>query len=145
VNPILYAIYGKPSQYAPDFHDITEGSTPPNPCSAGVSYSAAAGYDLVTGLGSPTGQLVADLVLPPQPQCSAARVGCEGSITITYTGLDVGIDFSPCSGPSGDLTQCSLGFNGLTSVSVSRYPASPEGKACTEENGAKNCVKLNFP
>ncbi len=42
--PTLYQIYNTPSRYAYDFHDVTAGSN---------GYSAATGYDLVTGMGSP--------------------------------------------------------------------------------------------
>lgn len=46
INPYLYA-FGVSSSYHTDFHDITSGKS--------GSYSAVAGYDLVTGWGSPNG------------------------------------------------------------------------------------------
>ena len=46
INPYLYA-FGTSSSYHTDFHDITSGKS--------GSYSAVAGYDLVTGWGSPNG------------------------------------------------------------------------------------------
>jgi subtilase family serine protease len=54
LNPLLYKIYGT-SAYASDFHDITVGDNAFN----GAGYSAKAGYDLPTGLGTPD---VADLI-----------------------------------------------------------------------------------
>ena len=63
LNPVLYSIYSSPS-YATDFHDITVGNdqlvgTP-------VGYSAGAGYDLASGLGTPdVTNLIADLVAAP--------------------------------------------------------------------------------
>jgi Dockerin type I domain len=49
----LYAIYGNGNyQYA--FHDITSGSN--------ASHSAGTGYDLVTGLGSPRANVIANLL-----------------------------------------------------------------------------------
>jgi subtilase family serine protease len=47
INPDLYS-FGVSSSYNTDFHDITSGKS--------GSYSAVAGYDLVTGWGSPNGQ-----------------------------------------------------------------------------------------
>jgi hypothetical protein len=49
--PALYQVYSDPARYATDFHDVTSGSN---------GDSAAAGYDLVTGLGTPK----ANLLLP---------------------------------------------------------------------------------
>ena len=49
INPTLYAL-GVSSSYGADFHDITSGS-----CG---TYSAGAGYDLCTGLGSPNAGLI---------------------------------------------------------------------------------------
>ncbi len=46
INPFLYA-FGVSSSYHTDFHDITSGTS--------GSFSAVAGYDLVTGWGSPNG------------------------------------------------------------------------------------------
>jgi xanthomonalisin len=46
LNPALYAI-GTGSSFDSDFHDIISGSN--------GGYSAVAGYDLVTGWGSPQG------------------------------------------------------------------------------------------
>jgi subtilase family serine protease len=46
INPYLYA-FGVSSSYHTDFHDITSGKS--------GSFSAVAGYDLVTGWGSPNG------------------------------------------------------------------------------------------
>jgi subtilase family serine protease len=47
IDPDLYA-FGVSSSYHTDFHDITSGTS--------GSFSAVAGYDLVTGWGSPNGQ-----------------------------------------------------------------------------------------
>jgi len=63
-NPIIYPI-GLSSSYTSDFHDITSGSN--------GAYSAATGYDLVTGWGSPKGQnlinalLASAMALAPAP------------------------------------------------------------------------------
>jgi subtilase family serine protease len=57
-NPALYLDYARilsDSDYETDFHDIVSGC---NPDKSGNQYCAAAGYDLVTGLGSPQHSLI---------------------------------------------------------------------------------------
>jgi uncharacterized repeat protein (TIGR01451 family) len=62
VNPVLYAM-GSTSNYPLFFHDITTGdntsSGSPN------KFHAAPGYDLCTGLGTPSGQKLIDAFVPP--------------------------------------------------------------------------------
>ncbi len=53
LNPTLYAENANSTTYATDFHDITSGTS--------GSYSAVTGYDLVTGFGSPTPNLLTTL------------------------------------------------------------------------------------
>lgn len=51
-NPVLYAIGKVPSTYAASFHDVTSGSD---------GFNAVAGYDLATGWGSPSCNLINQL------------------------------------------------------------------------------------
>jgi subtilase family serine protease len=61
INPALYTIGANPSRYASDFYDITVGNNQTDPSIAG--FSAAPGWDPVTGLGTPNvANLVPDLV-----------------------------------------------------------------------------------
>jgi subtilase family serine protease len=53
VNTKIYNI-GVSSTFASDFHDITSGSNKPDEGS-GAGFKAVAGFDLVTGWGSPQG------------------------------------------------------------------------------------------
>ena len=54
INPTIYAIAGR-AKYTKDFHDITSGTS--------GKFSATPVYDLVTGLGSPSGDaLIRSLV-----------------------------------------------------------------------------------
>ena len=81
--PKLYGIYNNPAQYAADFHDITSGSND--------AYSAAVGYDLVTGIGSPQANtLIPDLagvVVTPTVTSISPPLGPEqGGTTVTITG-----------------------------------------------------------
>jgi hypothetical protein len=59
-NPTLYALAAS-SEYEMLFHDITSGCSVAN--ASGTQYCPAPGYDLVTGLGSPTAKLI-DALLP---------------------------------------------------------------------------------
>lgn len=52
LNPALYRL-GVSAMYPAAFHDITSGSNPPT--GGGNGFYAVAGYDLVTGWGSPKG------------------------------------------------------------------------------------------
>jgi subtilase family serine protease len=59
VSPTLYDLAKDPRSYARDFHDITSGSNALNlmalgfPAASQFGFSAAPGYDLATGLGTP--------------------------------------------------------------------------------------------
>jgi subtilase family serine protease len=61
INPGLYAVASNPTQYAEDYFDITTGNNGANPSIPG--YPATAGWDPVTGLGTPNAaNLLPDLV-----------------------------------------------------------------------------------
>lgn len=81
INPGIYAI-GEGSNYNSDFHDIWV-------------YPAVAGYDLVTGWGSPTGQKLIDAVAPApsgsfhllaSPSSLSINPNSSGTTTITVNG-----------------------------------------------------------
>ena len=63
INPGLYKL-ATSANYQQDFHDITQGDN--TNAQAGVKgYSAAAGWDPVTGLGTPNAEnLIPDLIAP---------------------------------------------------------------------------------
>src|SRR6266699_703738 len=59
LNPTLYSIYHS-ARYATDFHDITVGNDTVS--GSTVGYSAGTGYDIASGIGTPTvDQLIVDL------------------------------------------------------------------------------------
>jgi subtilase family serine protease len=61
INPALYRLAADPAAYASDFHDVTTGNNQTDANVAG--YSAAQGWDPVTGLGTPdAARLLPDLV-----------------------------------------------------------------------------------
>jgi len=109
INPALYSI-GEGSNYGSDFHDITSGN---NNNGNGVSYNAVAGYDLVTGWGSPNGQnLINALTTAPTPSFSIAP--SPSSLTLVQGG----------SNESTTITVLDQGgFNGTVALSVSGLPS----------------------
>jgi subtilase family serine protease len=67
INPTIYRICRLPWAYARDFHDIQSGGSNliPPPCTGYIGYNATVGYDLASGLGTPTANLIGDLAFPP--------------------------------------------------------------------------------
>jgi hypothetical protein len=78
INPALYAIAAGPN-YAACFHDITTGN---NFWSSSPSlFSAAAGYDLCTGLGTPSGQeLINALAGSPDALVVSPKTGAASGV-----------------------------------------------------------------
>ena len=94
LNPTLYNI-GTGSNYAANFHDITSGLNKPA-AGTGSGFNAVAGYDLVTGWGSPNGAaLIASLAGTASPDYSLAvspnpitiAQGSNGNSTVTVTDI----------------------------------------------------------
>jgi subtilase family serine protease len=64
LNPALYKIGADPTRYANDFYDVTTGNNDQFQSPQDPNYAATAGWDPVTGLGTPNAaNLVPDLVL----------------------------------------------------------------------------------
>jgi len=64
LNPALYKIGADPTRYANDFYDVTTGNNDQYQSPQDPNYAATAGWDPVTGLGTPNAaNLVPDLVL----------------------------------------------------------------------------------
>ena len=88
LNPALYAI-ATSANYSACFHDITTGNnigtdTP------GLFY-AATGYDLCTGLGTPTGtNLINALTLPPTVNFTGTPTNGTAPLTVIFTNLSTG-------------------------------------------------------
>jgi sugar lactone lactonase YvrE len=78
IDPTLYSI-GEGANYSSDFHDITSGSN--------GGYSSGAGYDLVTGWGSPNGQnLIYALAGSSTPPQTGTITTVAGNGTAGYSG-----------------------------------------------------------
>jgi subtilase family serine protease len=96
-NPALYAI-GKSTNYAACFHDITSGNNFSS--NSPARYSAAGGYDLCTGWGTPNDPLIDALLAPPAenlvitPPAGFTAFGPSGGpytvTTQTYTLTNIG-------------------------------------------------------
>ena len=120
VNPAIYNV-ALSSAYATDFHDITSGNNKPTKGS-GAGFNAVAGYDLVTGWGSPTAALVsalagstasADFSLSASPSPINITQGTSGTATVTINKLN---------GFSGSVALSASGLPSGTTASFS--PAS---------------------
>jgi subtilase family serine protease len=114
INPTIYQ-QNVGSAYATDFHDITSGTS--------GSYSAVAGYDLVTGWGSPTPALVnalagtqtqtPDFTIAANPGSLTVIQGGSGNSTISISalgGFSSSVALSASNLPSG----VTVGFNPTT-------------------------------
>lgn len=94
LNPALYSI-GTGTRYVNDFHDIVTGNnlTDGQP----TWYNAETGYDLVTGLGSPTGQNLINELAGPQTlgfwlsaASSTVSMNPGGTVSTAITVVDAG-------------------------------------------------------
>jgi kumamolisin len=105
LNPTIYQ-QNVTSAYATDFHDVTSGTS--------GSYSAVTGYDLVTGWGSPTPNLISALLgsttqtpaftISASPSAVSVTAGSNGSSTITTAvsgGFNSAVALSASGAPSG--------------------------------------------
>jgi xanthomonalisin len=95
VNPALYNI-ALGVNHAIDFHDVTSGNNKPSKGS-GSGFNAVAGYDLVTGWGSPTVALVdalagtgdaPDFALAVSPNPLNITTTTSGTATVTITQIN---------------------------------------------------------
>jgi kumamolisin len=111
INPTIYA-QNITSSYSTNFHDITSGTS--------GSYSAVAGYDLVTGWGSPKAALIAALTgsstgtpaftISASPSALSVTAGGSGSSTIT-TAVSGGFNSSVALSASGMPAGVTVGFS----------------------------------
>jgi subtilase family serine protease len=104
LNPAVYAI-GEGSAGNVDLHDIVVGSN--------NGYSAAAGFDLSTGWGSPAGQALIDQLAGTKNSPSFSLTSGSGSVSVTPG--------STASLPIGILAQ--NGFTGSVVLTVTGLPA----------------------
>lgn len=116
LNSTIYSQNTNASTYAADFHDVSSGTS--------GSYSAVAGYDLVTGWGSPNSGLMAALTGgSTTTQTPAFTISSPGSATVT-AGASVNSSVTTTVS-GGENSAISLGASGMPSgVQVGFNPAS---------------------
>ncbi len=131
INPAIYAI-GQGPNYDRDFHDVTTGNN--NCCGQSLWFSAAPGYDLVTGWGSPNGQnLINDLaggftlsaspgsVTVPQGGSGTTTIrvmdegGFTGNVQLAASGLPSGVTASFATNPTNGMAVLTLAASGSAS------------------------------
>ncbi|MGA3212254.1 MAG: S53 family peptidase [Terriglobales bacterium] len=110
IDPLIYPAAAG-SSYSTLFHDITSGTS--------GSYKATAGYDLVTGWGSPNGAGLINLLAPTSssgfslsasPSSVSVAQGSSGTSTITST-VTGGFDSAVTLTASGQPTGVTVGFS----------------------------------
>jgi kumamolisin len=105
LNPTIYQQNVNSSTYAADFHDVSSGTS--------GNYSAVAGFDLVTGWGSPTSGLITALTGSTTQTPDFAISASPSSVSVN----------AGASGTSSISTTVSGGFNSAVSLSASGVPA----------------------
>ncbi len=119
-NPALYPI-GLSSNYASDFHDISDGSDnffywpTPGP------YKAVSGYDLATGWGSPNGQGLLNALVGNVPTITPTPCGWPGNtctFTPTFTRTRT---FTPTNTPTPTPTDTPCGWPSNTCTFTSTF------------------------
>jgi kumamolisin len=125
INPIIYPA-AEGSSYGTEFHDITSGS-----CG---KYSAATGFDLCTGWGSPNttgiinllaGSATPSFTLSDSPSSLTITQGSSGTSTITVhdvNGFTGSVTLAASGLPSG--VTAAFGTNPTTGTSVLTLTAS---------------------
>lgn len=105
INPTIYS-QNLTSAYSTDFHDIISGTS--------GSFSAVAGYDLVTGWGSPNGTGLINALAGGTTQTPAFAISASpASVSVTQGG----------NGSSSITTTVSGGFNAAVALTASGQPS----------------------
>lgn len=145
LNPTIYSV-GLSSSYRNYFHDITTGNSDSGCCSNTVWYSAVAGYDLVTGWGSPVasgwlttlsttssvviykGGICAYVCYPPPRGCvNSCTPGNAYFAVVSSTGFNVGdsvtVEGNSYAGANGTWTVLSI----PSSTEIELSSSAPNG------------------
>ncbi|MGO9933732.1 MAG: protease pro-enzyme activation domain-containing protein [Steroidobacteraceae bacterium] len=126
LNPTLYGIAAS-SHYTANFHDVTVGTNATTGCSG---FNAGTGYDLVTGLGSPKGQLITSLAQSPR---TAANEGDPHLATVDA----VHYDFQS----AGEFVVLRDGRD--MEIQTRQTPVSTAPPAASSYTGLATCVSVN--
>jgi kumamolisin len=108
INPLIYPENLNATTYAANFHDITSGTV--------GNFSAVAGYDLVTGWGSPTTALATTLIGTPIGSPSFFLTSPQTSYTgiASYTTIPDSVDITSRYGFTGSVALSCAATGGMT-------------------------------
>ena len=131
INPILYPL-ALGSGYASEFHDITSGNN---------GYPAVAGYDMVTGWGSPIGPALINALAGSQPGGPA--------VTLAPTSLTFGKFAVGVTSPAKTVTVTNTGTATLNISSIATsgdfaQTTSPKPCGSTLAVGKSCKIKVTF-
>jgi subtilase family serine protease len=139
LNPTIYNI-GLSSAFTNDFHDITSGLNKPT-AGTGNGFNAVAGYDLVTGWGSPTSALINALAGTPAADFTLAALPSNVSIASDSSGTTT-LTVSPTNGFSSPV---SLSVSGLPSgVTAGFSPTSTTSTSTLQLSASATATPGNY-
>jgi subtilase family serine protease len=145
LNPTIYAL-GQTSAYTSDFHDITSGNNF-NDGSPSL-FTDVAGFDLVTGWGSPNGQNLLNALGPAFTGPNFAVTSSTATLNVTQgtTGTSI-ITVTPLSGFNGtvDLQAAALGLPAGVTATVSPSAVAANGSATLSVSTTSVSPGGNFP
>ena len=129
IPPTLYAMLNT-ANYTNDFHDVKAGSN--NYSGTGyysTYYNAVSNYDLVTGLGSPTGQNLLNLLAPVHSSPTST------SISLSYTSGRPTTFSAHVTASSGAVLNI-----GSVSFSYSNYSGTTQACSASVVNNNASCT-----
>ena len=125
LNPAIYPL-AQTAGYTGAFHDITSGNNF-NGFSPDL-FSACAGYDLATGLGSPNGQALINALSPVTTTANFSLLASSSPITLLQGAQgSVQISLQPANGFAGTVTLSAQVMGTAPGASVSLDPSSISG------------------
>jgi subtilase family serine protease len=130
-NPTIYGI-GRGANYGTSFNDVSDGSASQAACD-GTQYTAVAGYDQVTGWGSPKcgliSQLSPDAPKPPTPPIVTVSGNLTQSGNSPVELCGTGSNFTPGSSVTLIMTNVP-GLNGTTRdpITLGNFTVGADGK-----------------
>jgi pro-kumamolisin-like protein len=134
ISPTLYSLAKNPTTYAQVFHDTTTGNNIV-PCTTGttgciggdVGYSAATGYDLVTGLGSVNGGALFNALAPAGAAATYTLSPSTTSISVADGGsnqVQLNLNSANYAGTVSFTTSVTLNGVSTSAVTASASPVA---------------------
>jgi len=143
LNPALYSI-GKSGLYSTAFHDVTTGNNFNG--SSPAKYSAAPGYDLCTGWGTPSGANLINALLLPMPIISGSgwslvAEGCFPTNGAVDSGETVTVNFTLKNSGFANTTNVVATLLATNGVGL---PSGPQSYGALTTNGAAVSQPFTF-